>query len=268
MSERGFIAIDRGIFEHPFFAREPFTEREAWVWMIAEAAWRPCQVRIGRTKIDLDRGQLAFSTRFVAIRWRWSESRVRRFLKRIGPETNRRTGDALASTLATRDATVVTICNYEKWQSLRRTGDAQTDAPPDAKATQRRTNNQEPDISPSLRSGETRARPGCRLAADWMPDSEDLAFARTLLPDQNITTERDRFRDHWHSANGATAVKRDWSAAWRNWCRRAADMQRSTGPPRPRPNGSFASMLAEDLRAAHEQPDDDLEPSFDLGTGR
>ncbi len=38
MSERGVFAVDRGIWDHPMFACEPFTEREAWQWLIAEAA--------------------------------------------------------------------------------------------------------------------------------------------------------------------------------------------------------------------------------------
>lgn len=43
MSERGVLAVDRGVFEHPSFARVPFTEREAWLWLISEAAYRPHQ---------------------------------------------------------------------------------------------------------------------------------------------------------------------------------------------------------------------------------
>ena len=30
MSEYGTLTIDRGLFGHPVFAAEPFTEREAW----------------------------------------------------------------------------------------------------------------------------------------------------------------------------------------------------------------------------------------------
>jgi len=41
MSERGVFAVDRGIFDHSVFAREPFTQCEAWIWLIAEAAYKP-----------------------------------------------------------------------------------------------------------------------------------------------------------------------------------------------------------------------------------
>lgn len=157
MSDRGFIAIDRGLFDHPTFAPEPFTEREAWVWLIAEAAWKPCKVRIGRFPFDLERGQAVFAMRFLAQRWRWSEPRVRRFIARL-------TGDALVCVFATRGATVITICNYDKYQDLRRTGDAQIDAQPEQKSTQRRTNNQEPKEVSSLRSDTARDTPRSELA--------------------------------------------------------------------------------------------------------
>lgn len=141
MSERGFIAVDRGLFDHPVFAPEPYTEREAWLWLIAEAAWKPTTVRVGRAIVKVGRGELAYSLRFMATKWRWSEPRVRRFLDKL---SGRRTGDALVLVQATRDSTHITICNYDRYQDVRRTRDAQTDAPPDAKPTQRRTTNQKP----------------------------------------------------------------------------------------------------------------------------
>ena len=147
MSERGFIAVDRDVFEHPVFAPEPFTEREAWLWMIAEAVFRPTRVRAGRATIDLQRGQLAYATRFLAAKWRWSEARVRRYLGRLKI-------DAMIDAQPTRDATLISICNYDKYQSARRTDDAPVDAASDALATQRRTREQEDTSSSSLRSEE------------------------------------------------------------------------------------------------------------------
>ena len=107
MSERGVFAVDRGVFDHQFFAREPYTEREAWLWMIGAAAWKATQVRVGRQVVMLERGQLAFSTRFLAGKFRWPQSRMVRFTKRL--ETN-----SMVSTVATRGSTQITICNYNK----------------------------------------------------------------------------------------------------------------------------------------------------------
>jgi hypothetical protein len=44
---RGAFWVSRGVFDHPLFRGEPFTQREAWLWLIAEAAWKPGRQRIG-----------------------------------------------------------------------------------------------------------------------------------------------------------------------------------------------------------------------------
>ena len=64
-----------------------------------------------------------------------------------------------------------------------------------------------------------RARP-TRLPDDWQPNLDDLAFAKELLPPHIVAREADKFRDYWRARAGPTAVKHDWSAAWRNWCRK------------------------------------------------
>ena len=71
----GVFAVDRGIFDHQIFADEPLTEREAWLWIIGEAAWKPKRVRTPHGMIQLERGQLAHSQRFLADKWQWDRSR-------------------------------------------------------------------------------------------------------------------------------------------------------------------------------------------------
>ena len=82
-------------------------------------------------------------------------------------------------------------------------------------------------------SGIARARSkrrATRLPDDWMPTLDDLHFARTLLSEDLAKIEVDKFRDHWHSArDGPTSLKNDWSAAWRNWCRKAVEIATNGG---------------------------------------
>jgi hypothetical protein len=65
---------------------------------------------------------------------------------------------------------------------------------------------------------------GSRLAADWYPDDAGLNFAKELgLRLYEIDNEANKFRDYWHARAGPGAVKRDWAATWRNWCRKAKE---------------------------------------------
>lgn len=78
-----------------------------------------------------------------------------------------------------------------------------------------------PARSPSARSTATK---GSRLPEGWMPSGEMVEFASDLrLPADVIAAE---FRDYWIACPGAKGVKLDWSATWRNWCRRAASEKR------------------------------------------
>lgn len=62
---------------------------------------------------------------------------------------------------------------------------------------------------------------GSRLPERWVPFPADEAFARDLGLDVDRVT--DTFRDYWRAQPGQKGVKLDWSATWRNWCRRDAE---------------------------------------------
>lgn len=82
-----------------------------------------------------------------------------------------------------------------------------------------------------------RAR-GSRLSPDWKPTDADIEYATKL--GLNVATISEKFRDHWLAATGAKAVKLDWSAAWRIWCRNEIEFASrrpggATPPPGSRP---------------------------------
>lgn len=151
MAESGFIAISRDFFDHPAFALESFTEREAFQWLIKEAAWKERTVRRGRKPIDLKRGQLAHALSFMAEAWGWeSKTRVTRFLARL-----KKLG--MIDTLAQLDATLITICNYDKYQGA---GNAERNADRNAAVTlpQRSRNQQEQLNNSTIKPSEAREK--------------------------------------------------------------------------------------------------------------
>lgn len=110
MTERGYYAISRGFLENPMFKAEPFTEREAFQWLIQEASYDPRRYRIGSRCFDLERGQLVSAIEFMRKAWKWkTKSRVHRILKRWES-----CGAILQK--SERDATIITLCNYNDYQ--------------------------------------------------------------------------------------------------------------------------------------------------------
>lgn len=132
----GAFAVSREVWDHPMFASEAFTEREAWVWLIGSAVWKARKVRVGRKMFALERGQSVFSIRFLAKRWRWSPARVHRFLDRLKSET-------MVETLACSEATQITVCNYDKYQFGRDTSETPSETPNETPARRPRDKEEE-----------------------------------------------------------------------------------------------------------------------------
>jgi hypothetical protein len=130
VSERGVFAVDRGVFDHPKFSdNKPLSKLEAWLWLLSTAAWKPVRRRISGRTIDLQRGQLVASTRFMATRWRWTEPRVRRFLALLKSDAD---NEAEVDTQTDAGITVITICKYDRYQRVSLPVDAPADAARDA----------------------------------------------------------------------------------------------------------------------------------------
>lgn len=131
MSEKGWFSIDRDLFDHLTVRGDPYCRTAALIWLIGEAAWKPSRIMIGSDILTIQRGQVAHSLRYMARQWGWSEPKVRRFLTRLKT-------DAVIDAVTDAGVTVITLCNYERYQSVPQQTDAPNDAPNDAAATQDR----------------------------------------------------------------------------------------------------------------------------------
>jgi hypothetical protein len=135
MSEQGVFAVDRGVFDHPKLldAKQPLSKLEAWLWLLANAAWKPHPRRVSGRLFRVERGQLIASSRYLATQWRWTEPRVRRFLALLRTDP---AGDAEIITSVDAGVTIITIRKYDRYQRVSlpsiapdgSAGEAQSDA--------------------------------------------------------------------------------------------------------------------------------------------
>ncbi len=123
----GYIAIARTIFDHPLLqTKKPLSRLEAWEWLINAASWAPRGTRNKFGVIHTERGQLCITRRHLAGAWHWPKSNVDRFLKKLadesmvllakalnGPKTEPQNGAIIGYPM-----TMITICNYEKFQTV------------------------------------------------------------------------------------------------------------------------------------------------------
>lgn len=110
-----YYLLHRGWLDHELFGEdEPFCRRAAWAWLIEHAAYTARQVRIAGKLVTLQRGQLTFSLRYLARAWGWGHERVRRFLRDLAERDMIETANV---TGGETPQTVITICNYERYQA-------------------------------------------------------------------------------------------------------------------------------------------------------
>jgi hypothetical protein len=123
----GFYLMHRGWQDHPVFRGEAFSKRDAFVWLIEEAAYSQRRVPMPSGEVVLARGQVGHSYRFMAKAWRWEESKVRRFIASLQKAE-------IIDAATAAGQTVITVCNYDKYQAR----PADTTAPDAAAAPQHR----------------------------------------------------------------------------------------------------------------------------------
>ena len=90
-------------------------------------------------------------------------------------------------------------------------------APAQARREEKRREKEEPKGS---------SKKGSRLSPDWVLTKAwgDEAM-RIGLSEAGARKQAERFKDYWISLPGQKAVKTDWMAVWRNWCRKHVEDQ-------------------------------------------
>lgn len=160
----GFVAIHRDMLSHPLL-QDPVRLR-AWLWLIANAAWKPTRIKIKGEIVTLERGQLSYSVRFLAENWGMSKSAVGRFMTALRAEgmieTCSKSGTPNETTAGQGQA-VITVCNYAKYQDV---GESERDNSGTAGGT---TAGQQRDKEEQVNK-ETREPKGSQRACAQKPD--------------------------------------------------------------------------------------------------
>ncbi len=106
----GWVAIERDTFDNPIFAESEMSEREAYLWLVMNAAWEDTVHRVGGEVVPCPRGSLFITLREFQTTTCWgSDTKIRNFLQRLeDAELIKRTTHGKRNARKTH----VTICNY------------------------------------------------------------------------------------------------------------------------------------------------------------
>ena len=228
--EGGYVLIYRKLFQNPIFRTD--AEAMAFAWLIMKASWKDVQVRYKDKIINLQRGQVAISSRDLADRLERNKDWANRFFKRLSD------CDMVRVTSAT-GVNVVTICNYDDFQGSYVKGATAVIQQCDSGDPQNNKENKLNEVNKGNKLNTTTAR-GTRISTDWVLSDEGREFAKSELgwSDRDVSAEANEFRDYWIGLAGSKGVKTDWLATWRNWVRRSYRKPSSAGEDAyPTPEG-------------------------------
>lgn len=96
------------------------------------------------------------------------------------------------------------------------------------------------EATPPTRTRGNDGKSGNRIPEGWRPSEAGRGYAADRGLDPESTA--DAFCDWWLAETGPRAVKRDWDAAFRTWCRRQT--QRPSGRVRTAATGGDAGAFA------------------------
>ncbi len=130
----GWISIDRSIQNHWLFKeKRTFSKFEAWIYLLMEANHSKAKVPIGNQIVTVERGQRLTSILTLSDLFNWSRFKVKTFLDLLE-------SDGMLEVKTTSKYTLITIVNYDFYQSEQGRNQHQNDIKPTSKQHQSNIN--------------------------------------------------------------------------------------------------------------------------------
>lgn len=114
MDDLGHITLLRSFFgpeSRLWNETRRFHRAEAWIDLIAQAAWRDHYVQIGNRSILLRRGEVCHSIRTLCRRWRWGNASVVRFI-------DAQKSERALEQRTERGISILIVVNYDHYQKF------------------------------------------------------------------------------------------------------------------------------------------------------
>lgn len=203
----GWIKLHRQIIEHPDYFSEPFTRVMAWIDLLMLANHKGMNMYVRGNKVEIKRGDTAIAQETLATRWKWSRTKVKRYLNEL--EKDRQIVQQKSNVIST-----ISVVNYDAYQSDDTTESTADDTTEDQqKADRKPTENPQKSTNKNVKNvkndkkahtqffsgkDKTRAREVSQKAQDmlrWIethtPSVQLMEFPITLRQAQAIVERMD-----------------------------------------------------------------------------
>lgn len=221
---KGYCLAYREAWTHPAF--NDLREAAIWNFLYQNAFWEDGERNFNGYTFQLKRGEIVVSTSFLAKGFGMTEKGVRVVIQKL--EKLGMLGKRGASR-----GTIITICNYDKYQlSGRAEGEQEGKRGANKGRAEGENNNKlikeennKLNISADKSAHPQKKKLGTRLNENWWLDGEYEAWGEWAMKEfgwneDKVIDVASRFKDYWIAKSGKDATKANWEATWRNWCRK------------------------------------------------
>ena len=202
MAENGnnWIKLNRSITDHWLWTSgETFSRGQAFIDLLLMAAYADHPIVSQGKRMNLKRGSVVTSIRYLSDRWRWSKDKTMNFLNDLE-------ADGTIEKVSDTKRTVLTIVNYDKYQGL---------------VTSDRTQNGRKTDADRTQNGQTKeSKEGKRNISNIFvpPTVEEV---KAYCDEKGYFVDPSQFVDFYESKGwlvGKSKMK-DWKASVRTWQR-------------------------------------------------
>jgi len=229
MSSQGWISIHRRIQECFLWVdKEPFDRRSAWIDLLLSANHDDKKVMFEGKPVNVKRGDRLTSILALADRWHWSRHKVSNFLNVLESEQ---------MIVQKRDnkKTLITIVNYEVYQTVAEEKGQQKDTERTSKGHQKDTNNNDNNDNKDMYMGAD------LKTSHIIPPK--IEWVEAYCKERNNNIDPQRFMDYYESKGWKIKndKMKDWQACVRTWENRNKEKQ-NLKQEIPKSNYDFNAM--------------------------
>ena len=239
MSDNGYILAYRSAWHHEVF--NDLLEAAIWNYLFQNAFWKDGIKNMNGTVFHLKRGQIVTAPRYLAKGFRVSERVARNVIQKLEK-------CGMVVTQKTNKGTIITICNYDKFQTFKKTKDAQ-DVNQEAIKRQSKDANKNKinKIKEDKEVNITRAKKIDALSvndvSDWL--EQKRVAGKYITIDEHELLEM--FKDYCRSKNPAY---KDYVAAYRN------SFKWTNAPKKGSTHEQSTYDIAREIAAEYYEPED------------
>lgn len=189
MKHKGFIRLSRGYFED-FLWNEArvYSRAEAWLDLIQMARFEASTEIINGKVIELQRGEIPVSRRFLELRWNWGSTKVSNFLDTL-------TKSGRINQQQPKGQTIIKLINYDVYNNTQTTDEPQNKPPTNHRQTTNKPPTNQNKEYKELKESKKDVLLEKEPKGGFVSETEDLESDKSLEPQKRkkVAAKKEKF---------------------------------------------------------------------------